>query len=42
LNHHPATVAAVAKKAGISTDAEILDARELSENQNMDEIIENT
>ncbi len=39
---HPATVAAVAKKAGISTNAEVLDARELSENQNIDEIIENT
>ena len=39
---HPATVAAVAKKAGVSTNAEVLDARELSENQNMDEIIEST
>jgi cation-transporting ATPase E len=39
---HPATVAAVAKEAGISTDAKVLDARELSENQNIDEIIEST
>ena len=39
---HPATVAAVAKKAGVSSNAEVLDARELSEDQNMDEIIENT
>lgn len=38
---HPATVASVARKAGISSVETPVDAREFSEDQNFDEIIEN-
>ena len=39
---HPATVAAVARKAGISTDTLAVDARNFSEDKNFDELIENS